>query len=232
MSTKYLFTILLLCLSAEAQIKQTFRTAVVAIVRDDISVTEQLSLYAKGISRLPEASVNAKVTSVVILPDVLQQNSLEQYSSRLRSWSNWYDKNFKRSRYEHVHFLLPPVVDSNGSNYGGGVAGAICTTTRMVSRKYSYSIMRLKSDVGEDRREHSSISALHETLHNLGANHKEIRNFKPWINVMHPDALSLVSKYSPLPILRQTKTEVEFCRKGKSPLGRAFHYAEVDPPFS
>lgn len=202
---------------------ETIPFDLVVVKRDEISTQDQINLFYIGAARLREVGVNIKVVSVREVPDYLQKNEYRDYVNRLFDWKNWASANRIRKNSRHIHFLLPPV-KLNGRNYQGGSAGAVCTTTRNPSRKFSYSIVRLKNDSGEDRRIQSVTIAAHELLHNLGSNHNDGS-----ANIMHSNAA--IYNYS-LPIVSSTRRQVNYCKQGKNPLGTRMYIQDFDKPFN
>ena len=214
---------MLLASTAQAAPIQTFPLKLVVVKRADITTQQQVDLFNRAITRFSEVGVRVKVTQVIETEDVIQENDLDSYWHRLFTWADWGKKNKLQQRGMHVHYLLPPV--TKGSiNYGGGAAGATCTTRKNLSRQFSYSIMRLVNQDGSNRIDHSLMSAVHELLHSLGANHIENQQ-----NIMR-------SYYTPgpQPILSLTKKQLNYCNQGKNPLGvfTRRQLSSYDPPFS
>jgi hypothetical protein len=193
---------------ARAEIKEIVPIKLVVVHRTDITDQQQIDLFYEAMRRLPEVKASAKVIAIISTEDEVQENDFDQYVHRMFSWWDWAKRKKYNERGVIVFFLLPPV-ERAGILYGGGAAGATCVRRRNTKRQFAYSIMRLKNVAGEDRIENSIVSALHEMLHTLGANHFDSRP-----NVMR-------SYFTPgtQPIVKQTKREVEYCRQGKSPKG-------------
>lgn len=222
---KYLISLLLLTSTAFAADKiptdtKKFQTIefTLVVVNSDLSpsVEDQLRLFYEGISRLEEVRSRIKIIKTLVVPDVIQKNHVDYYWARLFPWADWARKNGIKG---HVHFLLPTMYNDSGSTYGGGAAGAVCTTKLNKTRKYSYSTIRLKNNRGEDRQEHSKVIVAHELLHNLGANHIESRGFENLPNMMHPNAQAYAANGN-LVILKRTLREVNYCRRGLTPEGK------------
>lgn len=214
---------------AEAQTKrkktilmQVIPVNLIVVRRPEITTQEQINLFLSALPRFREVKSQIKIVSIQEVDDVIGMNTYEDYVNRLFEWAKWSKKNKVRNQKVHAHFLLPPVT-SNGVNYMGGVAGAICTTTRNLERKFSYSIMRIKNDKGLDRQEQSRTTAIHELLHNLGANHRDQN-----ANIMHPSALAFSGV---LPIQTATKRHVDNCRAGKGFYIDRYKVHESDLPF-
>lgn len=201
------------CSPAHAEVKPTFKDVIpfklVVVRRPDITVQQQLDIFFAGVARTKEVGTRIKVVAIIETDDVIQENDFSYYTHRLFSWVDWAEKQQIKTKADHIHFLLPPVY-SKGVDYGGGVAGAICTTYRNPNRKFSYSTPRLKNLAGADRVDHSQVIVLHEVLHNLGASHSD---GKP--NVMR-------SYYTPgeQPIFPVSKKQVNYCKQGKTTQGR------------
>lgn len=172
----------------------------VIVKRSDITTQQQLDLFLYAIERTKEVGVRIKIVQIVEVDDEVNQNHFDYYWNRLFLWDDWSKRKRLKKRGTHIHFLLPPVW-KDGLNYGGGAAGAICSTTRNLHRQFSYSIMRLKNIHGQDRVDNSIVATLHEVLHSLGANH--VRNKQ---NVMNPEYIP-----GPQPILPITKRQVRDC---------------------
>lgn len=225
---KFLYRLILvqlfLATGAIAQQKElVFPVALVVIESPDSPSPEaQIQLFLDGVARLSEVNARVRFTQPpIIVPDILKLNSLDDYIHRLFAWTKFIEGRRLRKRSRSVHFLLPPVFDSEGGSYGGGAAGGVCEISSNSLRKYSYSIIRLKNQAGEDRREHSRVSALHEILHLLGANHYDRRNFQEVPNVMHSAAMAFVKPNQKLPIASVTRHQVNWCRQGKNTSGKS-----------
>ena len=200
---KLLLAMLLLASTAQAQ---SHPIDLVVIQRDEISTTKQIELFQQALNRLPEAKVKAHIASVREYQDEVQENSLAANWSRLFDWQKWADRKRIRNKDRIMFFLLPPL----DNIYQAGAAGAQCVTTRNTSRRYAYSVMRLKNNAGLDRLEASVTIALHELLHLFGAGHIDSSQ-----NVMRSWYVA-----GPQPILPLTKRQVKYCKNGKNPLGR------------
>lgn len=175
-----IISIFWLMASSEAQ---TLPVNVVIVKHKFATPLQQLQMVQLGLARLKEAGVLHPVSKVTIVNDTLKRNSIKQYQSRLDSWTNLAYKKGWCFRGQRCHFSLPPVFDSYGIDYGGGVAMGACTVTDR--HDSSFSIQRMRNGKGAARVHPSITSAAHENGHNDGAEHDEVD--KPYI--MHPDAL-------------------------------------------
>jgi hypothetical protein len=173
----------------------------VVVRRDDITTSQQIEMFQQATARLREVNISIQLKSIREVEDTVQKNKLEQNWSRLFDWA----KAVKRDPNRITYFLLPPL----DNVYLAGAFGAQCVTTRNKSRRYGYSVMKLKNTTGEDRTQASMDIVLHELLHGFGAGHIDTRQ-----NIMR-------SYYVPGPkrILRQTLREINYCKNGKSSKG-------------
>lgn len=179
----YLLIVLALSwLIAGAQ-AQTLPVNIVIVKHRFATPLQQLQMVQLGLVRLKETGVLHPVNKVTIVNDTLKRNGVKQYQSRLDSWTNLAYKKGWCFRGQRCHFSLPPVFDSSGVDYGGGVAMGACTVTD--KHDSSFSIQRMMNGKKQARIQSSITSAAHENGHNDGAEHDEID--KPLI--MHPDAL-------------------------------------------
>ena len=176
----------------------------VVVQRADITVQQQIDLFYVAASRLSEVGVTPKILHIYVVNDIIHRNDFSEYIPRLFKWSSWAKKHRIIKKGILVHFLLPPIT-KGPINYGGGVAGALCSMKRVTDHQFSYSIIRLFNSDGLDRTENSMISTIHELLHGVGAKHIE----EPQ-NVMRP-------YFTPgdNPILEKTKQQVASCMRIK-----------------
>lgn len=205
---KYIIALFLFLFTSTAFADQIFPVRLVVVKRSDITTQQQIDLFNQSIARFSEVKVKVKVVQVIETPDVINENDYSYYLARLFSWADWGKKNKLQTKGVHVHYLLPPVV-SGTANYGGGVAGGICTTRRRTYAAFSYSIMRLVNTNGEDRIENSLVATTHELLHALGANHVD----------NHQNVMRSYYNPGPQPILPLTKRHLKYCNQGKTPNG-------------
>ena len=213
----------------EEQVKQRIPIDVVIVERADISNAEQLAMLQLAASKWLEAGVEVRIERIHYWKS-FDQNKYSQYIGRL----DYAAKRAKRERITRrgvlMHFALPPVCDEGGC-YGGGVAGAVCTNQyRNSGRAYSYSILRLKNDYGQNRELGSLVSCAHEFGHNQGCNHEDSKQ-----NIMQS-----YFKDGPQPILPSCKNQIRYCRQGKNPTGvfsipgitsRRLVISDFDKPF-
>lgn len=178
----------------------------------------QIELFKEALLRLSEVKVKPRYLSIEIVPDMVQQNSLDDVYSRLYAWAKLY-----KNRRGHTYFILPPM--QQGSRFfTAGQAGAICTTTRAKSKRFGEVSLHRNPAVAK-------TAAFHEVLHNLGANHiyrKTViiskdpykAEFQDIKNVMHPDAQRLADLYGDLPVAPLTKRHLRYCQEGLGVLGK------------
>lgn len=198
--------LLALCLVAPYAEAQSHPIDLVVIQRAEISTTKQIELFQLALNRLKEVNIQAHIASVREYQDEVQENSLAANWSRMFDWQKWADRKRIRNKNRIMFFLLPPL----DNTYQSGAGGAQCVTTRNTSRRYGYSVMRLKNNAGLDRIEASITIALHELLHLFGAGHIDSKQ-----NVMRSWYVP-----GPQPILPLTKRELRYCKQGLNPLGR------------
>ncbi len=212
---RLLLSILLFTSIAEAQKLQVIPLRLIVIENQDTSVNDQINLFIEGVSRFNETNTYIDIKDIKVFKDVLHLNDYKYYINRLYKWHEWAIKNKVTTNRILTHFLLPPVV-LNGTNYIGGVAGAICANSRRNSkRQFSYSIARLQNDIRQDRREQSRVAAMHEILHVLGSQHIDRTP-----NMMHPAALNFVVNFKTYLLHPATKDDVNRCRHNKKLLQR------------
>ena len=197
-----LFVIALLWVMAGAE-AQTLPVNLVIVKHRFAKPLQQQQMVQLGLARLAETGVLHPVNKITIVNDSLKKNSIKQYQSRLDSWTNLAYKKGWCFRGQRCHFSLPPIFDSAGIDYGGGVAMATCTVTD--KHDASFSIQRMMNGKRLVRVQSSITSAAHENAHNDGAEHDEVD--KPFI--MHFDAL----KYGDikLPWSLESKELIDVC---------------------
>lgn len=191
-------TLLLLAASSEAQVIPVD----LVIVRHKLAtVAKQRTIAEIGLRRMKELGVPHPIVSVTVTKDFLRLNHTSHYVGRLDAWG----LKAYRARWcrpgRRCHLLLPPIVDDQGNDFGGGVAAGACTV--LDSADVSFAIAREKNGAGMPRVGASAGSVTHENLHNCGAEHDS------GFNVMHPDAGKLGNVV--LPITEDTKLLVDLC---------------------
>ena len=195
---------------------------VVCFESDHLPCSEQFKTIEEATHRFrtyenarQDVGLELDIIAVYELPDSPKiSRSLVDYRDRLDAAIELVNQAGIDSSDALVHILLPPVYDSSGVDYGGGVASGTCTINTL--NGYSYSISRKKNLAGEDRQEQSVVSALHEISHSLGATHTD--NVDPVPNIMYQDAISYVREDATLPWSQVTIAEIRACflRVGRS----------------
>ena len=173
---KYLIIAILLCATAQAQ---TLPIRLVIVKHSHATPLQQQQIARAGLARLKEAGVSHPISKIKIVRDSLKKNSISEYVSRIDSWSKLAYRKGWCNYSQQCHLSLPPVFDSRGTDYGGGVAYDVCEPKWL-----SYSIARAANGRGESRIQTSITSTAHEVGHLDGAEHDSSS-----ANLMHPAAL-------------------------------------------
>jgi hypothetical protein len=202
-----LVTWLLFTADTWAQAKQVvLPIRLVVVERSDISNADQVKLAQAGFDRFLDMrrrssypvyfgkgqsergynfnkGIKIKVVETYFIKDALQDNSIDNYVSRLHNWYGYIKAlELVKDKKVPTFMLLPPVVDSNGDSYMGGVANGLCT---FKSGGYAYAIVRNKNQYGDDRRLVSASVVAHELGHLFGAEHVDFQGLKVEPNIMY-----------------------------------------------
>jgi hypothetical protein len=167
---------------------ETIPVQIVIVKHKQASTLEQQQIAKLGFARNKEVGVQHVITRISVVNDSLKKNRLQQYVSRLDSWANYAYKKKLCDKEQYCFLLLPPVVDQDNNDYGGGVSSGVCDY--FSDKNYAYAIIRMRNSSKQSRLFTSITSVAHEIGHLNGAEHDE--GSKPYI--MHPAALSFGEK--------------------------------------
>lgn len=201
-----LLTFLLLSLLTFAhwvEAEQTIPVQLVIVKHKQASTLEQQQIARIGLGRNKEVGIEHRVTRISVVNDKLKKNRLSQYVGRLDSWAKYAYKKGLCNKAEYCLLLLPPVIDNNGLDYGGGVASGVCDY--FSDTNYAFAIIRMRNNRNQSRLHTSITSVAHEVGHLNGAEHDE--GNKP--HIMHPAALSFGERT--LSWSRDSKLYVKTC---------------------
>jgi len=197
----YILALLSLLISTSAQ-AQEVATYLLIVKHRFATPAQQQALVKDGLKRLNKLGVNPKIVKIKVVSDRLNKNLLSQYTSRLDAWYKFATQKGYCKKGELCHLSLPPVFDSAGVDYGGGVAFDSCSMGSDYNA--SFSIARIKNGKGLPRVEASKTSTAHEVGHNVGAEHYDKK-----ANIMNSDALKFGEVA--LPWVKETSFLVDAC---------------------
>ena len=151
------------------------------------------------------AGVLAKATRVTSMYDIAPQlTTLSTRKAHLYAWQKYARRNKFDKKVDQIHIITPPIYES-GVNWFGGMAYGIC----MAGNK-AISLSNAGIDIsGNIRITHSAIGIAHEMAHILGAKHTDTND------LMNTQALELVKRTYPLPVLASTMKEIQKCQRRK-----------------
>jgi hypothetical protein len=163
---------------------------------------QQQQISEQGFAKLLQAGKRHPLGKLTVVDDTLKLNDISQYTSRLGDWQTLaYEKGWCRHSRQ-CHLSLPPVFDSNGVDYGGGVADGQCKP-----RAASYSIARMLNKRNQARLYSSITDVAHEVGHLDGAGHDQDTP-----NIMDEAASSKYGEVS-LGFNGKAIKQIRWCRK-------------------